>query len=149
MIFSAFISCYILSTYFSLATVSLFEELSKRPDYEVDDQVRLNSALYAMNMSWTNHKDLHIGFSKHSKQRLSVAVLPETYICHYKCPDVMDSKELIIIHPRGKAGKFADVKMKLAKNFSVNLVSQKKFNFLDATNMARNKWINTVCLVTS
>ena len=142
---------FISSSYslLSLATVSLFEELSKRPESEVDDQVRLNSALYAMNMSWANHNDIHIGFSKHSKQRLSVAVLPETYICHYKCPDVMDSKELMIVHPRDKAGKLANVKLQLAKNFSVSLVSEEKINFLDATNMARNKWINKVCSTSS
>ena len=96
----------------------LFDELSRRPNNETDDQIRLNNALFAMDMTWVNHEDsnTHIGTS-----------------LRYQT------------HPLTSMQK-AEVKMATAVSFSSMMVKDKSVDFQEFRETSISGWFKTVCL---
>ena len=118
----------------------LFDELGKRPVGEIDDQKRLNRALYLMNMSWTNQGSIHVGISQ--KYSTYIAIVGEELICRHRCAKV-DLKSLLILHPFSI--QIAGAKMKSASNHSVMLTNEEKVTFESASETATTEWLKSVC----
>ena len=125
----------------------LFDELSRRPNNEKDDQIRLNNALFAMNMTWVNHEDsnTHIGTS--SRYQTRVAIVGEELICRYHCKNIiMGSNQLFIAHPLTSNIQKAEVKMATAVSFSTMMVKYTSVDFQEFRETSISGWFKTVCL---
>ena len=131
--------------FFFLHADYLFDELSRRPNNEKDDQIRLNNALFAMNMTWVNHEDsnTHIGTS--SRYQTRVAIVGEELICRYHCKKIIKgSNQLFIVHPYTM--KKAEVKVATTISFSSMMLKDKSVDFQEFQETSISGWFKTVCL---
>ena len=113
----------------------------------MDDQLRLNEALFAMNMTWVDHEDsnTHIGTSLRYQTR--VAIVGEKLICRHHCKKILKgSKQLFIAHPGSK--KQADTKMASAVSYSFMMVKNESVEFQEFLETSTSGWFKTVCLST-
>ena len=126
--------------------VDFFRRLSKIGYHTVNDQFRLNRAMFYNNVEWTETEFGYNGTFPNMKTK--VAVLSEDYVCRRNCHSYqLNNEKLHVVHPYSLI-KRSKEKFRLTEKIGLELLVKQKdlfssFKLIKRSN--RTTWINDVC----